>query len=82
MNSTGLELSQADLIRNLILTGLESRLQAALHKSHWRPMEKTFGQDAYATHFDAFVRHYLTAKTGETPNVREVHTALEATRAV
>lgn len=78
MNSTGLELSQADLIRNFILMGLEPKLQTELYKSYWRPMEKGFGQAAYAVHFDAFMRHYLTAKTGEIPNVREVYTAFKA----
>lgn len=73
MNSTGLELSQADLIRNFILMGLEPKLQTDLYTRYWRPMEKGFGQAAYATHFDAFMRHYLTAKTGEIPNVREVY---------
>lgn len=73
MNSTGLELSQADLIRNYILMGLESKLQAELYKTYWRPMEKAFGQAAYVVHFDAFMRHYLTARTGEIPNVREVY---------
>lgn len=77
MNSTGLELSQADLIRNFILMGLEPKLQTELYKSYWRPMEKGFGQAAYAVHFDAFMRHYLTAKTGEIPNVREVYTAFK-----
>lgn len=78
MNSTGLELSQADLIRNFILMGLEPKLQTELYKNYWRPMEKGFGQAAYAVHFDAFMRHYLTAKTGEIPNVREVYTAFKA----
>ncbi len=77
MNSTGLELSQADLIRNYILMGLEPKLQTELYKAYWRPMEKAFGQAAYVVHFDAFMRHYLTAKTGEIPNVREVYTAFK-----
>ena len=78
MNSTGLELSQADLIRNFILMGLEPKLQTELYKNYWRPMEKAFGQAAYVTHFDPFMRHYLTAKTGEIPNVREVYAAFKA----
>lgn len=78
MNSTGLELSQADLIRNYILMGLEPKLQTELYQSYWRPMEKSFGQKAYVTHFDPFMRHYLTAKTGEIPNVREVYAAFKA----
>ena len=73
MNSTGLELSQADLIRNFILMGLEPKLQTELYKTYWRPMEKGFGQGAYTQHFDAFMRHYLTAKTGDIPNVRDVY---------
>lgn len=77
MNSTGLELSQADLIRNFILMGLEPALQAELYTTYWRPMEKGFGQGAYAVHFDSFMRHYLTAKTGEIPNVREVYSAFK-----
>lgn len=77
MNSTGLELSQADLIRNYILMGLEPKLQTELYKTYWRPMERAFGQAAYMVHFDAFMRHYLTAKTGEIPNVREVYVAFK-----
>ena len=77
MNSTGLELSQADLIRNYILMGLEPALQTDLYTTYWRPMEKGFGQAGYAVHFDRFMRHYLTAKTGEIPNVREVYNAFK-----
>lgn len=77
MNSTGLELSQADLIRNFILMGLEPKLQTKLYIDFWRPMERAFGQSAYVVHFDAFMRHYLTAKTGEIPNKREVYVAFK-----
>ena len=77
MNSTGLELSQADLIRNYILMGLEPELQKRFYNSYWRPMEIGFGQAAYTTYFDAFMRHYLTVKTGEIPNVRHVYVAFK-----
>jgi uncharacterized protein with ParB-like and HNH nuclease domain/predicted transport protein len=78
MNSTGRELSQADLIRNFILMGLQPALQTRLYEQFWRPMEVDFGQEAYGTHFDGFMRHYLTVKTGEIPNVREVYEAFKA----
>lgn len=78
MNSTGLELSQADLIRNFVLMGLEPEHQAHLYKKHWRPMEIGFGQEAYGDHFDGFMRHYLTMKTGEIPNVKKVYEAFKA----
>src|SRR5579872_2060089 len=77
LNSTGRELSQADLIRNFILMGLEPELQARLYRQYWRPMEVAFGQEAYAAQFDAFMRHYLTVKTGDIPNVREVYEAFK-----
>ena len=77
MNSTGRELSQADLIRNYILMGLEPDDQTRLYEEHWRPMEIAFGQEAYGTHFDGFMRHYLTFKTGEIPNLRAVYEAFK-----
>ena len=78
MNSTGRELSQADLIRNFILMGLEQVHQTQLYEDHWRPMEVDFGQEAYGTQFDTFVRHYLTVKTGEIPNKDAVYEAFKA----
>lgn len=78
MNSTGRELSQADLIRNFILMGLEPALQTRLYEQYWRLMELDFGQEAYGTHFDAFMRHYLTVKTGDIPNVNAVYEAFKA----
>jgi len=77
MNSTGRELSQADLIRNFILMGLEPGLQTRLYEQFWRPMELDFGQEAYGTHFDGFMRHYLTAMTGEIPNINAVYDAFK-----
>ena len=78
MNSTGRELSQADLIRNYVLMGLEPERQERLYREHWRPMEEAFGQEAYGVHFDSFIRHYLTLKTGEIPKVRAVYEAFKA----
>jgi uncharacterized protein with ParB-like and HNH nuclease domain/predicted transport protein len=78
MNSTGKELSQADLIRNFILMGLEPDIQTSLYEQFWRLMEIEFGQDAYGTHFDPFMRHYLTLKTGEIPRIGEVYDAFKA----
>ena len=78
MNSTGRELSQADLIRNFILMGLGTAQQTRLYEDHWRPMEVAFGQEAYGAHFNGFMRHYLTLKTGgEIPNIRAVYEAFK-----
>lgn len=78
LNSTGRKLSQADLIRNYVLMGLDPKLQARLYEDYWRPMEVEFGQEAYAAEFDGFMRHYLTLKAGEIPNVNEVYEKFKA----
>lgn len=81
LNSTGRELSQADLIRNFVLMGLEPKAQTKLYNGYWRPMEVMFGQQAYSaysTHFDRFMRHYLTVRTGDIPNVSAVYAAFKS----
>lgn len=77
MNSKGLELSQADLIRNYILMGLEPHVQEHLYSQYWRPMEQAFGQEAYEHHFDRFMRDYLTVKTREIPKLKNVYVAFK-----
>jgi len=78
MNSTGRELTQADLIRNFILMGLEPAHQTRLYQNHWRPMEVEFGQESYDGHFDSFMRHYLTVRTDEIPRISEVYESFKA----
>lgn len=77
MNSTGRALTQADLIRNFILMGLEQSHQSRLYEDHWRPMELEFGQAGYRDHFDSFMRHYLTVRTGQIPRLDEVYEAFK-----
>lgn len=77
MNSTGRELTQADLIRNFILMGLQAEDQTRLYTEHWRPMEIEFGQESYGRHFDSFMRHYLTVRTDEIPKVNAVYEAFK-----
>ena len=67
MNSTGKALTQADLIRNFVLMGLEHDLQTRLYMDYWRPMEIEFGAENYINVFDEFMRYYLVIRTG---NVR------------
>jgi uncharacterized protein with ParB-like and HNH nuclease domain/predicted transport protein len=80
MNSTGRELSQADLIRNFVLMDLDPERQTEVFRHHWRSMEIAFGQEAYGKYFNSFMRHYLTLKTGEIPNVRDVYDAFKRFR--
>ena len=78
MNSTGKDLSQADLIRNYILMGLEIEEQTKFYEKYWRVMELEFGQRFYGEKFDFFVRHYLTLKNkGKTPNIGRIYEAFK-----
>ena len=72
LNSTGLRLSQADLIRNYVLMGQEYNFQRSLYESHWYPMEQRFGEE-YAKRFDLFIRDFLTLKTRQIPNKGQVY---------
>ena len=61
LNSTGTNLSQADLIRNYVFMNLEPTFQNQLYENFWLPMEQLFGHK-YAERFDPFMRDYLTLK--------------------
>lgn len=69
LNSTGLELAQADLIRNFVLMRQKEHIQSKLYDEFWRPMEIEF--DArYRSDFDKFVRDYLTLRLEPSKPVR------------
>ncbi|MEH1935383.1 MAG: DUF262 and DUF1524 domain-containing protein [Nostoc sp.] len=75
LNSTGLDLSQADMIRNYVLMGLEPKEQEQIYNSYWFPMEQSFDKNASTEQFDRFIRDYLTLKSpvGSIPNIRDVY---------
>lgn len=73
LNSTGLDLSQADLIRNFVLMKLEPKEQTDLYTDYWYPMERNFGNLNDSALFDRFMRDYLTVKTGKIPNIHHVY---------
>ena len=64
MNSTGRDLSQADLLRNFLLMDLAAAQQKKLYKTYWQPMEQAFGQVHYLDSFDNFLRDFLTVQRG------------------
>jgi uncharacterized protein with ParB-like and HNH nuclease domain len=73
LNSTGKDLSQADLIRNFILMGLDNEEQILLYEQYWYPMEQRFGQTRNADLFNRFMRDFLTLHNGNIPKVDEVY---------
>lgn len=79
LNSTGLDLSQADLIRNYVLMGLEPEKQEEIYNDYWYRMEQSFGFENYSSHFDRFMRDYLTTKSrsGTIPKIDHVYEAFK-----
>ncbi len=76
MNSKGIELTQADLIRNYIIMEAETeKEQKDFYNGYWRAMEEDFKQNE--TLFNRFVRHYLTIKTGKIPKEKRVYEAFK-----
>lgn len=61
LNSTGIDLSQSDLIRNYILMRLPEKEQTELYDSYWSKLESLFRGSEKT--FDAFLRDYLAFKT-------------------
>ena len=77
LNSTGLELSQTDRIRNYVLMGQEYEFQNQLYNTYWFPIEDRFGNE-YTNWFDWFIRDYLTLKTRQIPNIKSVYEKFKA----
>ncbi len=77
MNSKGMELTQTDLIRNYIVMETEVEKQEGFYNKYWRAMEEEFEQSKRGDLFNKFVRHYLTIKTREIPNIKKVYVALK-----
>ncbi|GAA7896650.1 DUF262 and DUF1524 domain-containing protein [Helicobacter pylori] len=75
MNSKGIELTQTDLIRNYIIMETEIEKRKGFYNKYWRAMEEEFKQNKKL--FDRFVRHYLTIKTREIPNINKVYVAFK-----
>ncbi len=74
LNSTGLDLSQSDLIRNFILMDLPSREQTKIFENIWNPIEEN-AKDLVKQKslVSEYIRDYLTLKTKKIPNKSKVY---------
>ena len=72
LNSTGLDLSEGDKIRNYILMGLETERQNKFYEKYWNRIEEFTGYEV-----SSFIRDYLSVKQQTTPNVNGVYTAFK-----
>ncbi len=74
LNSTGLELSQADLIRNYILMGLNRKGQNKIYVDYWDVIEKLAKDETLnISKVSDFIRDYLTLVNNKIPNKNKVY---------
>lgn len=68
LNSTGLDLSEADKIRNFVLMNLDQERQELYYDKYWNAIE--LNTDYQVSNF---IRFYLAAVQGKTPAMRKVY---------
>lgn len=68
LNSTGLDLTEADKIRNFMLMGLDAETQNEYYEKYWNKIERFTDY-----HVSDFLRHYLTLKQKRIPNINAVY---------
>lgn len=68
LNSTGLDLSEADKIRNYLLMSLSPSEQDDLYTRFWNPIEENTKYDP-----SSFVRDYLTMKQGKIGRIDKIY---------
>lgn len=72
LNSTGLDLSEADKVRNYVLMGLSHTLQDTYYEKYWNRIEELTGYEV-----SEFIRQYLTLKQAKWPNINGVYRAFK-----
>ncbi|MCB2295921.1 DUF4357 domain-containing protein [Clostridium algoriphilum] len=76
LNSTGLDLSQGDLIRNFILMNLKREEQNRIYEDYWIPLEentKILKKNTVKIQISEFMRDFLTLEFGKIPNQSKVY---------
>ena len=69
LNSTGLSLTQADLIRNFLLMNHDYDKQVLLYKNYWMKIEKRLGNSKISD----FIKDYLTMKISKTTPAEKIY---------
>ncbi len=73
LNSTGLDLSEADKIRNYVLMNLDQERQEAYYEDYWNKVELNTGYEV-----SEYIRFYLAARQGKTPAIKKVYPQFRA----
>lgn len=74
LNSTGLALSQGDLIRNYILMKLNSKEQEEIYEKYWEYIEKDAKDESKNENMVSdFIRDFMTSEYNKIPNKNRVY---------
>lgn len=74
LNSTGLDLSQGDLIRNYILMKLNSQQQTDIYENYWEYIEKYAKDESKNENMVSdFIRDFMTSEDNKIPNKNRVY---------
>ncbi len=69
LNSTGIDLTLGDKVRNYLLMGLPEADQTRLYNDHWSKLENDFRRAGTVP--DSFIRDYIALKQKSTTQTRE-----------
>ncbi len=70
INSTGLSLSQGDLIKNFILIDLSPDEQIDIYEKYWKEIEEKLTK---YNQLDMFFKHYLSIKNSKIANEKNIY---------
>jgi len=74
LNSTGLELTQADLIRNYLLMGLNRKSQIRIYENYWEKIENLAKDESTNTNkVSNYIRDFLTLENKKIPTKNKVY---------
>ena len=77
LNSTGLDLTQADLIRNYVLMDLPVDKQQKVYDKYWRLIEDYTTVSNRTTRISEFMRNFISLKFNENPKEKQVFEAFK-----
>lgn len=72
LNSTGVDLTEADKIRNFVLMNLPADQQEDYYNKYWHPIELNT-EEGNEYHVSEFIRNYLTFKLKKAPAMGKVY---------
>lgn len=72
LNSTGVDLTEADKIRNFVLMNLPADQQEDYYNKYWHPIELDT-EEGNEYHVSEFIRNYLTFKLKKAPTMGKVY---------